>query len=419
MKKIIFLLMVLVGLSAEYKEQELSREVEEALKSVIVGVSKDKLSEEVCESVLDVLQMGNQISCATVNALDEKGNPDIIFCFSVNPHANTISWSLYDSDSKAFIKKVEYKIIRNKIALIKHIASDMWKEIFSEDSPFNNEICYLTTCYEKNQYGFLDHKTKIIVANPFIKNSQRTILQIKSNILDLTSCFYPMEKMSKLLFSLEMNGKILLMEFLPNGSIKKVFSKDEMIISPSTENLYKEVFYIKSGYLYYRCYDSHKNTYVEQRLDRDNDYVSVIKIPNEKQLIVAKNRGVYVFDYRLNSENQYKIAGVSGKRISSKKAKCGSIAYNFAREEIIVSEKIGDYYQLVYYQRNGKKNILTKSPSSKHDPAVSFDGNVIVYVAHVGQNAERYLEMFNYYTSTTSRIFENSSLYRFPVWVRR
>lgn len=71
------------------------------------------------------------------------------------------------------MKKAEYRVSKHKEKIIKRIANDIWKEIFNEESPFKNEICFLITFYEKNKNGFLEHKTKIISINPFVKESRK------------------------------------------------------------------------------------------------------------------------------------------------------------------------------------------------------------------------------------------------------
>lgn len=84
------------------------------------------------------------------------------------------------------------------------------------------------------------------------------------------------------------------MRLRPFGSMKKLFSKNEMIISPSINIPSLSMFYIKSGYLYYRSYDRVNKTYKEQKIGQDNDYVSVLKMPEEDKIIVAK-RKKYLF----------------------------------------------------------------------------------------------------------------------------
>lgn len=84
-----------------------------------------------------------------------------------------------------------------------------------------------------------------------------------------------------------------------------------------------------------------------------------------------------------------------------------------------MSEKINEYYQLVAYQASGERRIITHTLYSKHDPFVSRDGYYIVYVAHMPDTGDRYLEMVNCYTRDITKITDKPGLYRFPVWVTR
>ena len=66
------------------------------------------------------------------------------------------------------------------------------------------------------------------------------------------------------------------------------------------------------------------------------------------------------------------------------------MTYDYIDNNIIVSQKINGYYQLVTYD-NTQKKILTNSLYHKQDPSISPCGNYIAYIAQTVEG-ERYIE---------------------------
>ena len=118
----------------------------------------------------------------------------------------------------------------------------------------------------------------------------------------------------------------------------------------------------------------------------------------------------------INQESN-KLEVLSTEKITESKSNSMNMTYDYHDNNIIVSQKINEYYQLVSYENN-KKKILTHSHYHKQDPSISPCGNYIAYIAQTNEG-ERFVEIINKYSYQIIRITENPAEYRFPVWLIR
>jgi hypothetical protein len=334
-------------------------------------------------------------------------NNDIPLCikFEEEQNTNTISWKLYRTSEKKFIKGKKYRIIQKKThALIRKMLYDIWITIFEEPiNPFNMFLLYLDTDPQS-------HKNKIMKTQPFLPQLSKCLVSSKRNIIDLAAA--PSQQNQSIIFIQQVGRYMYMNKIEYNGQIISFYKTKSTISSPTINA--DGLFFIENQKIHYYRFDELENKFRVTQLDTHQDYASIYSIPNEHTIFVSRNQNIYQISYAITTDkNEINIEKAT--KVTEKNIPSTNMTYDPHSKRLIVSQKINHYYQLVIYDKDNK-TILTTSPLHKQDPVISPCQN---YISYVAQNDEgnRYIEIIHIPTKKIHRVTEEPGLYRFTNWI--
>lgn len=365
--------------------------------------------------IIEILTIGKEIKSSLIDYTNNKeiiytqlAAKNIQFYIYFYIENNMLIWKLYSVFDKKFIKGKSYRYQEDSIALLRTIVIDIWQELFGDlITPYHSFLAYLDTSFNHHE-----QESCIKFCHPLLPGLEKTIFKINQNILDLASI--DSKPLQSLLFSTQNNHGTAIMKLNSYGNIIPIINNHQMLISPSVNQ--DGLFYINSGLLYRYYYNKTKKDFCSQLLDKNADFASVYAIINNHEILVSKNKQIYKITYQIN-QNTNELILINAQKITENKLNSVNMTYDYIDNNIIVSQRINGYYQLVAYE-NTQKKILTHSHYHKQDPSISPCGNYIAYIAQTN-DGERYLEVINKHTGHTIRITQTPGEYRFPVWLVR
>lgn len=369
------------------------------------------------KQIMEILEKGNQIKTIfnqTKNKnilFKELHNKDIQFHISLKIKNGKIIWKLYETIDKKLIKgkSYPYKNI-SKPLLLRTILIDLWQEFFGEEiTPFECFLVFLNTKSSQNNLYY----TSINFFHPLIPGFEKQLLKTKNNILDMT--VLQSLPLQSILFIMQKNEYMEIIKLNSFGQLSTIYKTKTTLTSPTINK--DGLFFIDSQCLFRYYFNKIKNKYIKEKIDTHKDYVSVLAIIDEEKLLASRGKILYEINYQTDKTTNHIIIN-SAKKITESNIQSLNMTYNPNEKFIVVSQKINFFYQLVIYEKNNKKIILTDTPYHKQDPSMSPCGN---YIAYIAQNTigERRIEIINRYSGKVITAIPESSEYRFPTWIIR
>jgi hypothetical protein len=324
----------------------------------------------------------------------------------------SILWKLYSSDNEKFLEGKSYKKSVKKETLLRVVCSDIWNVLFSsETAPFSSYLIYATTGNVKKNVS-----SEIKIINPFFKCANEIKkLKISRSIVDLN--IIDILGSENIVFS-EVTSKNVRIIKINNSSNLTVLID---IPGTSTSLCYQDdtAFYIRSQSLYH-CYFNFKKRaiYHEPCCDKSKNevFASVVKGPNGT-ILCAKDYKIFQINYLLNEDGS--IKNIIENQVSPENVFATAVAYNEEIDFIITTEKINNHFQLVLYDKNKNRRILTTSKYSKLEPSISPCGTYVAYTIRDEKSGLKKIEIINLYTKKVILVTKKQDNYVGVSWIRR
>ncbi len=252
--------------------------------------------------------------------------------------------------------------------------------------------------------------------NPFFKSSNEIKkLKISRAIVDLN--IVDIFGSENIVFSEVTPKNVRIVRFSNSGNLTPLID----IPGTSTSLCYQDdtAFYIRSQKLYH-CYFNFKKSeiYHESCIDKNKNelFASVVRGPNGT-VLCAKDYKIFQINYELNEDGS--IKNIKENQISPKNVFSTSVTYNKERDLIITSEKIKNHIQLISYDKNKNRTILTSSKYSKYEPVVSPCGTYVAYTIRDEKTGLKKIEIMNLYTKKVVLATVKQDNYVGISWINR